>query len=75
MTAPVPSQIRVSFESRHGWTVRRDGWEMPLSSHGTQAGAERSGRLLAQRERASFFVHGFEGKVIRTESYAPAKAT
>jgi hypothetical protein len=69
MTTLPPSPIRVSFESLHGWTVRRDGENRPLSHHGTQAGAERSGRQLAQRERASFFVHGFEGRVVRTESY------
>jgi hypothetical protein len=69
MNISPPQPIRVTFEALHGWTVRRDGGDRPLSHHGTQARAERSGRQLAQRERASFFVHGFEGRVVRTESY------
>jgi hypothetical protein len=69
MSESPPPPIHVRFESLHGWTVRRDGETGPLSHHGTQAGAERSGRQRAQRERASFFVHGFEGRVVRTESY------
>ena len=51
--------------------MRRDGWAIPLSMHGTQSGAERTGRQLAQRQRAWFFVHGLEGRLIRSESYVP----
>ena len=67
---PPAGDIHVRFESRFGWTVRRAGFANPLSMHGTQSNVERSGRSLAQRERACLYVHSAAGAVIRTDSYA-----
>lgn len=65
--------IHVRFSSRFGWTVEREGFESPLSAHGTQSGAERTGRALAQREQGRVVVHDFDGAVIRDDSFVPTR--
>jgi Uncharacterized protein conserved in bacteria (DUF2188) len=53
--------------SGQGWAVEEGGRQ--LSTHGTQAEAERVGREEAIRAQAELVVHGRSGQIERKNSY------
>ena len=53
--------------SGDGWAVEEGDWQ--LSTHRTQAEAEKSGRDEAMRAHAELVVHGRDGRIERKNSY------
>src|ERR671920_15524 len=60
----------VHIELRDGaWIVIREGNQRATSVHATQSEAAESGRALARRDGAEFFLHGQDGRVREHHDY------
>ena len=51
------------------WVVEREGVDEPVSTHPTQAAAEKAGRELAWSEGAEFILHNRHGQIREHDSY------
>lgn len=55
----------------HGrdWAVKQEGVPAPLSVHRTQAGAQSSGRTLAQAYQGELVIHRRDGRIRDKDSF------
>lgn len=61
--------------SEEGWEVRREGGgsDMMVSTHRTQAEAEKAGRDIARNAGGEFVLHRRDGRIRARDSYGPPK--
>ena len=65
----------VHIELRDGaWVVVREGNQRATSVHPTQSEAAESGRELARRDGAEFFLHGQDGQIREHRDYGEGQA-
>ena len=57
-----------------GWAVVREGNKRATSTHPTQSEAAESGRDLARRDGAEFFLHGQDGQIREHRKYREGQA-
>lgn len=52
-----------------GWSVRQAGASRAVRTFNTKADAIRSAKMVAKKERSTFFVHGKDGRIRSMDSY------
>ncbi|MBI3115474.1 MAG: DUF2188 domain-containing protein [Candidatus Kerfeldbacteria bacterium] len=61
--------IHVAPNPHGGWEVRREGASRPVSTHRTQAAADRRARALARRDRVELVIHDRHGRIRNKDSF------
>lgn len=68
---PVATTYHV-LPADEGWVVKAEGAERAASRHDTKKAAVQAGRNIAGKKRGTLVIHGGDGKVQRSHSYAEA---
>ncbi|MDD2992014.1 MAG: DUF2188 domain-containing protein [Pygmaiobacter sp.] len=55
--------------SNGGWDVKRGGAQRASVHTETKADAIKVGRVISQRARSEFVIHGMDGKIQRSDSH------